>query len=134
METNNQMMSVEQFVMILTAQSIISAKYAGAKVPYNCCAICRIYCNDGYDISVQAHAGVYCSFRDVERDILGCSKTFGSKLLRCETDSVELHQYCSDSIEDVEECVKRHGGIDFQATMEHAVQTAQRVIEYSRRL
>lgn len=134
METNNQMMSVKQFVMILTAQSIISAKYAGAKDPYNCCAIHRIYCNDGYDISVQAHAGVHCSFRGVERDGLGYSKTFGSKLLRCETDSVELNQYCSDSIKDIEECVKRHGGIDFQATMEHAVQTAQRVIENSRRL
>ena len=133
METNNQTMSVEQFVMILTAQSIISAEHAGAKDPYDCCPIRRIYCKDGYDISVQAHAGVYCAFSDVERDILGCSKTFGSKLLRCETDSVELHQYCSDSIEDIEECVKRHGGIDFQATMEHAVQTAQRVIESSRR-
>lgn len=133
METNNQTMSVEQFVMILTAQSIISAEYAGAEDPYNCCAIRRIYCNDGYDISVQAHAGVHCSFRDVERDYLGYSKTFGSKLLRCETDSVELNQYCSDSIEDIEECVERHGGIDFQTTMEHAIQAAQRVIENSRR-
>lgn len=133
METNNQMMSVEQFVMILTAQSIISAKYAGAKDPYNCCTIHRIYCNDGYDISVQAHAGVHCSFRGVERDGLGYSKSFGSKLLRCETDSVELNQYCSDSIKDIEKCVERHGGIDFQTTMEHAIQTAQRVIENSRR-
>ena len=133
METNNKTMSVEQFVMILTAQSIISAEYAGAEDPYNCCAIRRIYCNDGYDISVQAHAGVHCSFRDVERDHLGYSKTFGSKLLRCETDSAELNQYCSDSIEDVEECVERHGGIDFQTTMEHAIQAAQRVIENSRR-
>lgn len=133
METNNQMMSVEQFVMILTAQSIISAKYAGAEDPYNCCPIHRIYCNDGYDIYVQAHAGAHCSFRDVERDGLGYSKTFGSKLLRCETDSVELNQYCSDSIKDIEECVERHGGIDFQTTMEHAIQTAQRFIENSRR-
>lgn len=133
METNNQMMSVEQFVMILTAQSIISAKYAGAEDPYNCCTIHRIYCNDGYDISVQAHAGVHCSFRGVERDGLGYSKTFGSKLLRCETDSVELNQYCSDRIKDIEECVERHGGIDFQTTMEHAIQIAQRVIENSRR-
>lgn len=133
METNNQTMSVEQFVMILTAQSIISAEYAGAKDPYNCCPIHRIYCNDGYDISVQAHARVHCSFRDVERDHLGYSKTFGSKLRRCETDSVELDQYCSDSIEDIEECVERHGGIDFQTTMEHAIQTAQRIIENGRR-
>lgn len=133
METNNQMMSVEQFVMILTAQSIISAGFAGAKDPYNCCTIHRIYCNDGYNISVQAHAGVHCSFRGVERDGLGYSKTFGSKLLRCETDSVELNQYCSDSIKDIEKCVERHGGIDFRTTMEHAIQTAQRVIENSRR-
>lgn len=133
METNNQMMSVEQFVMILTAQAIISAKFAGAKDPYNCCTIHRIYCNDGYDISVQAHAGVHCSFRGVERDGLGYSKSFGSKLLRCETDSVELNQYCSDSIKDIEKCVEHHGGIDFQTTMEHAIQIAQRVIENSRR-
>ena len=133
MKTNNQMMSVAQFVMILTAQSIISAKYAGAEDPYNCCPIHRIYCNDGYDISVQAHAGVHCSFRGVERDGLGYSKTFGSKLLRCETDSVELNQYCSDRIKDIEECVERHGGIDFQTTMEHAIQIAQRIIENSRR-
>ena len=133
METNNKTMSVEQFVMILTAQSIISAKYAGAKNPYNCCTIHRIYCNDGYDITVQAHAGLHCSFRDVERDQKKKKKTFGSKLLRCETDSVELNQYCSDSIEDIEECVERHGGIDFQTTMEHAIQAAQRVIENSRR-
>ena len=133
METNNQTMSVEQFVMILTAQSIISAEYAGAKDPYNCCAIRRIYCNDGYDISVQAHAGVHCSFRDVERDHLGYSKTFGSKLLRCETDSAELNQYCSDSIEDIEECVERHGGIDFLTIFENAIKVAQRVIENSRR-
>ena len=133
METNNQTMSVKQFVMILTAQSIISAGYAGVKDPYNCCPIHRIYCNDGYDISVQAHAGAHCSFRGVERDHLGYSKTFGSKLLRCETNSVELHQYCSDSIKHIEECIERHGGIDFQTTMEHAIQTAQRIIEDSRR-
>lgn len=125
MKTNNQTMTVEQFVMLLTAQSIISTANSGQKDPYKYCSpIHRIYCNDGTSLSVQAHGGVHCAFLNIERDSIGYSKEFGTKLTRCETDSPDLNKYGSDSIEDIEKYVESHGGIDIQTTMEKAVKHA----------
>lgn len=125
MKTNNQTITVEQFVMLLTAQSIISATANGDENPYlYCSSIHRIYCNDGTGLSVQAHGRVHCAFLNIERDSIGYSKEFGTKLTRCETDSPDLNQYGSDSIEDIEKYVESHGGIDIQTTMEKAVKYA----------
>lgn len=127
-------MTVEQFVMLLTSQSIMCSEACGKTNPYRYCTpIPRIYCKDGESISVQAHGGVHCKFLSVQRDDLGYSKNFGHQLLRCETDSVNLNQYGSDNIEDVEEYVTSHGGIDIQVTMEHAVTNALKAIEKAKR-
>ncbi len=66
-------MTVEQYVMLMTAWSIInnkerdSYKYAGA-IPH-------IICKDGYKISVQCHGGVHCKFEGISQDDLSYSFT-----------------------------------------------------------
>lgn len=123
-------MNVKQFVMLLTAQSIISAAASGQKNPYRKCSqIPCIYCNDGTAISVQAHGKAQCTFRGIKHNRLGRSETFGSELLCCEAPIV--NPYDSEDISIVEAHVAEHGGIDIQTTMEKAVKTAQFVIAQS---
>ena len=123
-------MNVKQFVMLLTAQSIISAAASGQKNPYRKCSeIPCIYCNDGTAISVQAHGKAQCTFRGIKHNRLGRSETFGSELLCCE--SPALNPYDSEDLPIIEAFVATHGGIDIQTTMEKAVKTAQFVIAQS---
>lgn len=124
-------MNVKQFVMLLTAQSIISAAASGQKNPYRKCSeIPCIYCNDGTAVSVQAHGRAQCTFRGIKKhNRLGHSESFGSELICCE--SPDLNPYDSEHISIVEAYVAEHGGIDIQTTMEKAVKTAQFVIAQS---
>lgn len=116
-------MTVKQYVMLMTAQSIINSKegkdsyiYAGA-IPH-------IICKDGYEISVQCHGGVHCEFENVPPRAGIYSSSFGEKLLRAETDCEDLHQYGIDTIEDIEKYVESHGGIDIDKTVNNIVRTA----------
>ena len=120
-------MNVKQFVMLLTAQSIISAAASGQKNPYRKCSqIPCIYLKDGIAISVQAHGKAQCTFRGIKHNRLGRSETFGSELLCCE--SPVLNPYDSEDLSIIEAFVATHGGIDIQTTVEKAVKTAQFVI------
>ena len=123
-------MNVKQFVMLLTAQSIISTATSGQKNPYRKCSqIPCIYLKDGIAISVQAHGKAQCTFRGIKHNRLGRSETFGSELLCCE--SPALNPYDSEDLPIIEAFVATHGGIDIQTTMEKAVKTAQFVIAQS---
>lgn len=130
--------TVKQFVMLLTSQSIVSsASHMTPKTssitPYKCATpIMRIYCADGESLSVQAHGRCHVRFADVksENSILSWySPAFGKKLAMCETDCEELDQYGIDDIEDIEKYVESHGGIDIEATTFHAVETAIKALE-----
>ena len=129
--------TVKQYVMLLTAEHIVATARrmtpdrAFGTSPYSCLPIARIYCADGTSISVQAHAGAHCKFSDVDYEghFSWYSPTFGKDLVMAETDCVELDQYGIDSIEDIENYVASHGGIDIEATTSHAVETAIKVIK-----
>ena len=130
--------TVKQFVMLLTSQSIVSAaSHMTPKTsvinPYKAATpIMRIYCADGESLSVQAHGGCHVKFEDIKAQggIYSLySPTFGRKLAMCETDCKELDQYGIDDIEDIEKYVESHGGIDIEATTSHAVETAIKALE-----
>ena len=129
--------TVKQFVMLLTSQAIVTAASrmtpdtAFGSTPYSCSPIARIYCADGTSISVQAHAGVHCKFADVtcEGPFSLYASTFGKDLVMAETDSADLNEYGIDDIEDIEAYVESHGGIDIEATTSHAVETAIKALE-----
>ena len=130
--------TVKQFVMLLTSQSIVSAaSHMTPKTsvinPYKAATpIMRIYCADGESLSVQAHGGCHVKFEDIKSQggIYSLySPTFGRKLGMCETDCEELDQYGIDDIEDIEKYVESHGGIDIETTTSHAVETAIKALE-----
>lgn len=129
--------TVKQYVMLLTAEHIVATasrmtpdrKFLSS--PYSCSPIARIYCADGTSISVQAHAGAHCKFSDLDcaESLSWYSLTFGKDLVMAETDCEELNQYGINSIEDIENYVESHGGIDIETTTSHAVETAIKVIK-----
>ena len=87
--------TVKQYVMLLTAEHIVTA--ASRMTPD--------------DVDCERPFSLYAS-------------TFGKDLVMAETDCEELDQYGIDDIEDIEKYVESHGGIDFEATTSHAVETA----------
>ena len=125
--------TVKQYVMLLTSQSIVCAasSHTPGEIsnPYKYCSpIMRIVCADGEELSVQAHGGCHVKFADVPQDWL-YSPTFGRELSMCETDCEELDQYGIDDINDIEAYVAKHGGIDIEATTSKAVEAAIKAIE-----
>lgn len=124
-------MTVKQFVMLLTSQSIISTYNAkhSKNVYEETCYILHIFCKDGKELSVQAHGAVHTEFEDVDYDLIHRSKTFGRKLLACETDCEDLDQYGINSIEEIEAYVESHGGIDIEATVAAGVERAISLLE-----
>lgn len=128
--------TVKQFVMLLTSQAItttasrMTPDTAYGRTPYGCGPIARIICADGTSLSVQCHAGCHAKFENVEQAFLGgYASTFGKNLIAAETDCEDLDQYGYDFIEDIENYVASHGGIDIEATTSHAVENAIKAIE-----
>ena len=129
--------TVKQFVMLLTSQSIVSsASHMTPKTsnsnPYRrTTPIMRIYCADGDSLSVQAHGGCHVRFADVNpRNGIysSYSPTFGKELAMCETDCEELDQYGINNIDEIEEYVQKHGGIDIERTTAKAIDTALKAL------
>lgn len=129
--------TVKQFVMLLTSQSIVSCashiRTDSGMNPYKYATpIMHIHCSDGTVISVQAHGGAHVVFKDVAQYMESFSyysPTFGRDLAMCETDCEDLNQYGIDDIEDIEAYVESHGGIDIQKTTEEAVNKAIKCLE-----
>lgn len=129
--------TVKQFVMLLTSQSIVSAASSmtpdmSVINPYKSATpIMRIYCADGESLSVQAHGGCHVRFADVNpRNSIysSYSPTFGKELVMCETDCEELDQYGINNIDEIEEYVQKHGGIDIERTTAKAIETALKAL------
>lgn len=129
--------TVKQYVMLLTSQSIVCATSAHTpgqiSNPYKYASpIMRIVCVDGEELSVQAHGGCHVKFADVpkEEDWLSLyASTFGRELTMCETDCEELDKYGIDDINDIEAYVAKHGGIDIEATTSKAIELAIKTCE-----
>ena len=129
--------TVKQFVMLLTSQSIASAASSmtpdmSVVNPYKAATpIMRIYCADGESLSVQAHGGCHVRFADVNpRNGIysSYSPTLGKELEMCETDCEELDQYGINNIDEIEEYVQKHGGIDIERTTAKAIDTALKAL------
>lgn len=129
--------TVKQFVMLLTSQSIVSAAShmtpeTSVINPYRAATpIMRIYCADGESLSVQAHGGCHVRFADVKPEdgiFSWYSPTFGKELAMCETDCEELDQYGINDIDEVEEYVQKHGGIDIERTTTEAIDIALKAL------
>lgn len=129
--------TVKQFVMLLTSQSIASAAShmtpdMSVINPYKAATpIMRIYCADGESLSVQAHGGCHVRFADVNpRNGIysSYSPTFGKELAMCETDCEELDKYGINDIDEIEEYVQKHGGIDIERTTAKAIDTALKAL------
>lgn len=124
-------MTVKQFVMLLTSQSIISTYQAMTylKDSYKYAApIHHIICKDGKELSVQTNGGVHARFKDIPYNA-GYSETFGKDLLACETDCEDLDQYGMNTIEEIEAYVESHGGINIEATTAAGVDSAISILE-----
>ena len=129
--------TVKQYVMLLTSQSIVCAASAHTpgqiSNPYLYASpIMRIVCTDGEELSVQAHGGCHVKFKDVpvEKECFSWySPTFGRELAMCETDCEKLYQYGIDDINDIEAYVAKHGGIDIEATTSKAIECAIKACE-----
>lgn len=125
-------MTVKQFVMLLTSQSILSTHRAISNQSNSyryACPIHHIICMDGKRISVQAHGGVHARFENVPCDVIGYSETFGKELLACETNCEDLNEYGSNTIEEIEAYVESHGGIDIEATVAAGVKKVISLLE-----
>ena len=129
--------TVKQYVMLLTSQSIVCAASAHTpgqiSNPYKYASpIMKIVCADGTELSVQAHGGCHIKFKVVPTENWSLSlyaTTFGRELIKCETDCEELDQYGIDSIEDIENYVASHGGIDIETTTSKAIERAIKACE-----
>lgn len=128
--------TVKQYVMLLTSQSIVCAASAHTPEqisnPYKYTTpIMRIVCADGEELSVQAHGGCHVKFADVQQEkwLSSYAPTFGRELIMCETDCEELDQYGIDDIDDIEAYVAKHGGIDIEATTSKAIECAIKACE-----
>lgn len=129
--------TVKQYVMLLTSQSIVCAASAHTpgqiSNPYKYASpIMRIVCTDGEELSVQAHGGCHVKFADIPVDketFSWYAPTLGRELVMCETDCEELDQYGIDDIDDIETYVAKHGGIDIEATTSKAIECAIKACE-----
>lgn len=130
--------TVKQFVMLLTSQAIVTTSSrmtpdrAFGRTPYQCGPIVHIICADSTEISVQCHARCHAIFSDIASAATGYgiySDTFGRELAAAETDCEDLDQYGIDNIEDIENYVASHGGIDIEATTKRAIEEALTTLE-----
>lgn len=124
--------TVKQFVMLLTAQTILEAArhttpdtLSGDKTPYDICGpIVPIICKDGTKISVQAHGGVHCQYTNIAQTTFGYSVSFGESLLKAEVNGADFDTDKSYNIRVIEDYVNSHGGIDIESSTNRAIQLA----------
>lgn len=102
----------------------------------------RIYCKDGFNISIQVNSGNYCGSENGYRQ-------FGSewKLVEwgfpsapidhkeyeseCDNDAATVVSVGSVEIEKIDELLEQHNGIDMIATLSNAHQWLETEVRYS---
>lgn len=119
-------MTVREYVLLCTASSLLplleKAKKAG-KPAYQIGGypIGHVICNDGTEVSIQAHKYCHAMFGDAKPSAPLYSSNIGKELLMCETDSPELDQYGIDEIDVIQRMIDKHGGIDVDATINNLI-------------
>lgn len=99
----------------------------------------RIYCKDGFNISIQVNSGNYCGsengWREFGKEWKGVEWGYPSE----EIDSVKYNSESEDTIgsvgcietELIDELLESHGGIDILATLGNANQWMENEVRYS---
>ena len=105
----------------------------------------RIYCKDGFNISIQVNEGNYCGSENGYR-VFGkewklvewgfpsapiSHKAFDAE---CVTDEETINSVGSVEIEKIDELLESHGGIDILATLSNAHEWMQRSVKYGESL
>lgn len=79
----------------------------------------RIICKDGVSLSVQVHQCCHAILgENINKNNPLYSTNYDIDIKMAETDCLELDQFGIDTIEDIQQYVDSHGGIDIQATIE----------------
>ena len=105
----------------------------------------RIYCNDGFNISVQVNEGSYCGSENGYRKFGSEWKMvewgFPSQPIdnrkydaECITDEETINSVGSVEIEKIDELLKSHEGIDMVATLSNAREWLNNEVRYSNSL
>lgn len=102
----------------------------------------RIYCKDGFNISIQVNDGNYCGsengYRTFGNEWKMVEWGFPSEAIDCRlydaecyTDAETVNSVGSVEIEKIDELLKSHGGIDILATLSNAHQWLETEVRYS---
>ena len=102
----------------------------------------RIYCKDGFNISLQVNDGSYCGSENGYRKFGNEWKLvewgFPSQAIdhkeyesECDNDAETVNSVGSVEIEKIDELLKSHGGIDILATLSNAHQWLETEVSYS---
>lgn len=90
----------------------------------------RVFCKDGYNLSVQCHRAAHCKFNNTpinEYSLFPYAEKVGEDIIMAETDSEDLNQYGIDTIEDIQELIDKHGGIDIDKTLSNCYKTHEQI-------
>lgn len=102
----------------------------------------RIYCKDGFNISVQVNEGSYCGsengYRTFGNEWQMVEWGFPSKAINCclydaecYTDAETVNSVGSVEIGLIDELLETHGGIDILATLSNAHQWLETEVRYN---
>lgn len=132
-------MKVNDFInAILAMLGINETNY-----PFNYFHLPRIYCKDGFNISIQVNDGNYCGSENGYRKFGKEWKLVEWGFPSAPIDSQEYDAECSDNaetvgsvgsveIEKIDELMEAHGGIDILTTLGNAHQWMEQEFRYSR--
>lgn len=102
----------------------------------------RIYCEDGFNISIQVNSGSYCGSENGYRQFGSLwelvewgfpSQAIDCRLYdaECDTDAETVNSVGSVEIEKIDELLEQHNGIDMIATLSNAHQWLETEVRYS---
>lgn len=105
----------------------------------------RIYCKDGFNISIQVNEGNYCGsengYRKFGKEWKLVEWGFPSQPIshkefdaECNTDEETINSVGSVEIEKIDELLESHGGIDILATLSNANEWMVRSVIYGKSL
>lgn len=112
--------------------------------PHNYFHLPRIYCKDGFSISIQVNEGNYCGsengYRKFGNEWRMVEWGFPTQPIDCRlydaecyTDAETVNSVGSIEIEKIDELLESHDGIDILATLSNAHQWLETEVRYSGR-
>ena len=130
-------MTTNEFINMMLKMMGISEK----NYQHNYFHLPRIFCNDGFNISIQVNCGNYCGsengWREFGKEWKGVEWGYPSE----EIDSVKYNSESEDTIgsvgcietELIDELLESHKGIDIVATLSNAHDTLKGYFLYARK-